>query len=205
MGAHQRLHAGPYKATWLLLGLATLHAIVALVFTRGYLLSRIELPHTGKCIDGRCKQLQQYSKAVVIIVDALRYDFVCGRPSQRQPNAGMLPKTMALVNNTVGAGDERRQRLPLSSWMLAHGLMLLQHALEASVPTSMQLRSILDSCTLPSCCCEPLLHQMLGRCFMSHCHSSRAWSFASSIIMHTSSWRILCWLPALPAAAGDRR
>ena len=102
----ERLLASRYGAARLILGLSLLHALVVLVFTRGYLLSRVELPHTNACPsasrlfegDLGCRALQRYDRAVVIIVDALRYDMVCGTPTARQPNAGAMPRTLALLD-----------------------------------------------------------------------------------------------------------
>jgi hypothetical protein len=45
-----------------------------------------------------------YDRAVVLIIDALRYDFVCERPGPEKPHAGAFPRTMALVADAVRFG-----------------------------------------------------------------------------------------------------
>ncbi|KAI8464250.1 MAG: hypothetical protein J3K34DRAFT_492384 [Monoraphidium minutum] len=116
-----------------LVGLALLHVAAALVFSRGFLLTRVELPDIATCPGPGCPPAHHaanadapaggarppsatpgagappaapaqaaYDRAVILIVDALRFDFVCGNRSAAAPHAGAFPNTMALVSN---AGD----------------------------------------------------------------------------------------------------
>jgi hypothetical protein len=67
-------------ARWALL--AALHVAVAVVFLRGFLLTRLELPDVSAChpLSHSCgaSQPPPYSKLVLLIADAVRHDFLCG-------------------------------------------------------------------------------------------------------------------------------
>ena len=81
--------------------LAVAHAAVILLFLRGFLLTRVELPHTSACAPTGCTH-QQYDRAVVLIVDALRYDFVCApRDQPAKSHQGLLPRTLGLMQRAV--------------------------------------------------------------------------------------------------------
>ncbi|KAF6264465.1 hypothetical protein COO60DRAFT_1624241 [Scenedesmus sp. NREL 46B-D3] len=82
--------------------LTALHVLVALIFLKGFLLTRVELPDTSSCTEVPCNSRPAYSKAVVLIVDALRYDFVCSDGSSPASFQGRFPKTLGLVGS---AGD----------------------------------------------------------------------------------------------------
>lgn len=79
--------------------LSVLHVVVALVFLKGFLLTRVELPDTSSYTAAAGKPA--YSKAVVLIVDALRYDFLCDDGSSAGSYRGRLPKTLGLVGASV--------------------------------------------------------------------------------------------------------
>lgn len=84
-----------------ILGLIVLHVIVALTFLKGFLLTRIELPDVSECSHATCTGRKPYNKAVVLIVDALRYDFVCERSTNASYHRGKLPKTLGYVAAAV--------------------------------------------------------------------------------------------------------
>jgi phosphatidylinositol glycan class O len=94
--------------------LAALHVLVALVFLKGFLLTRVELPDISTCTGVSCSSKPAYSKAVVLIVDALRYDFVCDDGSSTTSFRGRFPRTLGLV----GAAVSRVKLLLCSSWQL---------------------------------------------------------------------------------------
>jgi phosphatidylinositol glycan class O len=81
--------------------LTALHVLVALVFLKGFLLTRVELPDVSSCTEGSCTSKPAYSKAVVLIVDALRYDFVCDDGSATTSFRGRFPKTLGLLRAAV--------------------------------------------------------------------------------------------------------
>eukprot|EP00878_Enallax_costatus_P014400 GHUV01015060.1.p1 GENE.GHUV01015060.1~~GHUV01015060.1.p1 ORF type:complete len:547 (+),score=125.93 GHUV01015060.1:308-1948(+) len=85
------------KLSTKLLGLSFVHIAVCLVFLKGFLLTRVELPDLSQCSPQDCRAEVQYTKAVVLIVDALRYDFVCENSSNDSAYRGKLPKTLAHV------------------------------------------------------------------------------------------------------------
>lgn len=105
------------------MALTALHVAVALVFLRGFLLTRLELPDVSQCHPGAsCSgQPPAYSKAVVLIVDAVRYDFLCGNSSTGMVGVGsLMPKTLELVRASVSVQDTRRpQGQGRSEYMLS--------------------------------------------------------------------------------------
>jgi hypothetical protein len=100
-----------------LLLLTCCQIVVALVFLKGFLLTRIELPDVSQCASPACSsQLPPYGKAVVLIVDAVRYDFLCGKQvAQGELSGSLMPKTLSLVQAGVSASCLRRR----SRWSVA--------------------------------------------------------------------------------------
>ncbi|KAG8945262.1 mannose-ethanolamine phosphotransferase gpi13 [Tulasnella sp. 424] len=63
--------------TWVLVWIFTLHATSLYLFTRGFLLSRLALSDKAICTpSGSCSIPSTHSKAILIIIDALRFDFI---------------------------------------------------------------------------------------------------------------------------------
>lgn len=143
MGGTARRRARHPAAT--LGALALLHVAACLVFSRGFLLTRVELPDVSSCPGPGCVQAPRsppgsepasggdgaapggdvaaagaapraaYDRAVIIIVDALRFDFVCENATAAKPHAGQFPRTMALVERAVSGsarGATRRAGWP---------------------------------------------------------------------------------------------
>lgn len=114
---------------------ALLHVLAALAFSRGFLLTRVELPGVSSCPGAGCPPAAIrarpataatdaaaaavesssggedkaggpiYDRAVILIVDALRFDFVCENSTAAKPFAGRFPRTLALVADDGGGGD----------------------------------------------------------------------------------------------------
>jgi predicted AlkP superfamily pyrophosphatase or phosphodiesterase len=87
-----------------LLLLSVLQALVALLFLKGFLLTRVELPDVAQGVgssssSSSAQQPPPYQKAVVLIVDAVRYDFLCG--TQPDLSGSLMPKTLRLVQAGV--------------------------------------------------------------------------------------------------------
>ncbi|KAG8902560.1 mannose-ethanolamine phosphotransferase gpi13 [Tulasnella sp. 403] len=81
LGAMRRsLHAAsPYNlATLLLLWVFFIHGTSLYLFTRGFLLSRLALDNTSKCEDSTLPAT--HSKAILLIIDSLRFDFITPNP-----------------------------------------------------------------------------------------------------------------------------
>lgn len=92
--------------------LAALHVGVVVLFASGFLLTRVELPDAGRCGQQGCRHHQRYSKAVILIVDALRYDFVCA-PTDGQPlkpHQALFPRTLGIMEGAVSAWRHMRSR-----------------------------------------------------------------------------------------------
>ena len=64
------------KYSWPLLYVAALHVIGIYLFTRGFLLSRLSLPTVSSCPNKNCTLYPTHKRAVVLIIDALRFDFI---------------------------------------------------------------------------------------------------------------------------------
>lgn len=72
----------------LVLVLATFQGLTLYIFSKGFLTARIELPNVSSCSDfadeqqpgtnSSCWAPPKYSKLVLIVIDALRTDFVFG-------------------------------------------------------------------------------------------------------------------------------
>jgi GPI ethanolamine phosphate transferase 3 subunit O len=71
------------SAKWLafsvLLYVLTLHASTLYLFTRGFLLTRLSLPNISSC--STCTLPPTHSRLVLIIIDALRFDFLSPEPA----------------------------------------------------------------------------------------------------------------------------
>jgi phosphatidylinositol glycan class O len=87
--------------------LSSVQVLVALVFLKGFLLTRLELPDVSRqCQGPTCSsQLPTYKKAVVLIVDAVRYDFLCGKDGSTtaQASGSLMPKLLQWVQRGVRA------------------------------------------------------------------------------------------------------
>lgn len=94
--------------------LATVHVLGIALFARGLLLTRVELGDVSPCADpvgmgmssggsDGCWSRSRFRKVVIIIVDALRLDFLLGGG-----NGGVhverLPRLMKRHKDSVGAG-----------------------------------------------------------------------------------------------------
>ncbi|KIM60289.1 hypothetical protein SCLCIDRAFT_1217073 [Scleroderma citrinum Foug A] len=63
---------------WLLL----VHIVGVYLFTKGFLLNRLALHNRASCLEEPCAQLATHKRAVVVIIDALRFDFISNHPPQ---------------------------------------------------------------------------------------------------------------------------
>jgi hypothetical protein len=105
-----------------LLRVALWHVAAILVFVHGFLLTRVELPHVSSCEDAvprpaqlrgdACWGHRAFDRAVIVIVDALRYDFLIrDGHNTSYPYAGLMPRTLATARHAVsGAVHHGRPR-----------------------------------------------------------------------------------------------
>jgi phosphatidylinositol glycan class O len=70
------------KISWPLLYLAALHVAGIYLFTQGFLLSRLSLATISACGDSSCTLRPTHKRAVVLIIDALRFDFLSPNPPE---------------------------------------------------------------------------------------------------------------------------
>lgn len=108
------------SAVAIVLLLATAHLLSVGVFLKGFLLTRLELPNVSGCRDpelsrssqpeptlhqkntsvsGGCWTDKSFDRAAVVIVDALRYDFVFGNAGA--PRGAAMPKLLGLLADAV--------------------------------------------------------------------------------------------------------
>eukprot|EP00879_Flechtneria_rotunda_P018643 GHRR01019565.1.p1 GENE.GHRR01019565.1~~GHRR01019565.1.p1 ORF type:complete len:105 (+),score=3.39 GHRR01019565.1:379-693(+) len=81
--------------------LCILHMVAVCVFLKGFLLTRIELPDVTAPDNHFMGSTPPYSKAVIVIVDAVRYDFVCHSSTELDLISNSMPRTMRLVEAMV--------------------------------------------------------------------------------------------------------
>lgn len=81
-----------------LLWIFFLHLAGIYLFTGGFLLTRLSLPDTTSCSDRSCTLPATHKRAVVLIIDALRFDFLSPHPpnppSQYHHNILTLPREL---------------------------------------------------------------------------------------------------------------
>ncbi|KAL4066306.1 hypothetical protein V8B97DRAFT_1031468 [Scleroderma yunnanense] len=66
----------------LLLWLLLVHVAGVYLFTKGFLLSRLALPNRASCFEEPCTQLATHKRAMVVVIDALRFDFISSHPPE---------------------------------------------------------------------------------------------------------------------------
>jgi len=70
------------KTVSLLLYLTFLHLAGIYLFTRGFLLTRLSLPSVTTCPDSKCTLPPTHKRALLLIIDALRFDFLSPDPPE---------------------------------------------------------------------------------------------------------------------------
>ncbi|CCL98860.1 uncharacterized protein FIBRA_00867 [Fibroporia radiculosa] len=68
------------KGTALLAWVFFVHLTAIYLYTRGFLLTRLSLSEISSCPDGECTLQPTYKRAVVLIIDSLRFDFLTPDP-----------------------------------------------------------------------------------------------------------------------------
>lgn len=68
------------KRLALLLWISFIHIAGIYLFTRGFLLTRLSLPDYTTCSDQKCTLKPLHKRAVFLIIDSLRFDFVTPDP-----------------------------------------------------------------------------------------------------------------------------
>lgn len=89
--------------TWVLVWIFALHAASLYLFTRGFLLSRLALSDKATCsASGPCSLPPTHSKAILIIIDSLRFDFIAptsfNRPDEYHHGVLTLPAELTAQN-----------------------------------------------------------------------------------------------------------
>lgn len=74
------------------------------LYTRGFLLTRLALSDVNRCEDGACTLTPTHQKAVVLVIDALRFDFLSPHPpephSPHHHNVITLPQELSASQPT---------------------------------------------------------------------------------------------------------
>jgi phosphatidylinositol glycan class O len=89
------------RGLFILLWVTFIHLAGIYLFTSGFLLTRLSLSDYTTCFDNSCKLPSTHERAVVLIIDALRFDFVTpDPPSPASPyhhNALTLPRELTAL------------------------------------------------------------------------------------------------------------
>ena len=92
------------KGLSLLLWVFLVHLAGIYLYTRGFLLTRLSLSDTTACQDGSCTVPPSHKRAVVLVIDALRFDFLSPHPpepvSPYHHNVLVLPQELTAVQPT---------------------------------------------------------------------------------------------------------
>jgi phosphatidylinositol glycan class O len=64
----------------LLVWVFLVHLVGIYLFTRGFLLTRLSLPNSSTCSDSGCGVPATHKRAILLIIDALRFDFITPNP-----------------------------------------------------------------------------------------------------------------------------
>lgn len=70
------------KGVLILLWVTLIHLAGIYLYTRGFLLTRLSLSETSSCEDGSCTLPASHKRLVLLIIDALRFDFLSPDPPQ---------------------------------------------------------------------------------------------------------------------------
>jgi len=85
---------------WLLLWVFLAHLAGIYLFTRGFLLTRLSLTDLSSCPNADCTIVPTHKRAILLIIDALRFDFVTSNPpdppSPFHHNILTLPRELTL-------------------------------------------------------------------------------------------------------------
>ncbi|KAJ4479952.1 hypothetical protein J3R30DRAFT_3288193 [Lentinula aciculospora] len=71
----------------LLLWISFVHLAGIYLFTSGFLLTRLALTNVTSCTDGSCTLPATHKRAIVLIIDSLRFDFIAPAPYIPSPNS----------------------------------------------------------------------------------------------------------------------
>ncbi|KAF9222154.1 hypothetical protein BS17DRAFT_709200 [Gyrodon lividus] len=66
----------------LLIWLFLIHCVGIYLFTKGFLLSRLSLSNRNSCAHDACTSLATHKRAVILVIDALRFDFISDHPPE---------------------------------------------------------------------------------------------------------------------------
>ena len=69
-------HAQLLLLCWVFL----IHLAGIYLFTKGFLLSRLSLSNASTCLEKNCGVMPTHRRAIVLIIDALRFDFITPNP-----------------------------------------------------------------------------------------------------------------------------
>jgi hypothetical protein len=87
-----------FKGLAILFWVFFIHLIGIALFTRGFLSTRLSLSEFSNCSNPQCTLPPTYTRAVILIIDALRFDFLSPHPPQPNSpfhhNVLILPREM---------------------------------------------------------------------------------------------------------------
>lgn len=99
---------GPLLAVSILVWIFCLHLAGVFLFSRGFLLTRLSLSNINRCPNGECASLRTHPRLILLVIDALRFDFISPDP----PNP-----TSPFHHNVLTLPQELTRKHPTKSFI----------------------------------------------------------------------------------------
>ena len=127
------------KGLSLLLAVFLVHLAGIYLYTRGFLLTRLSLSDITQCPDGQCTLTPSHKRAVVLVIDALRFDFLSPHPPQ--PVSPYHHNVLVLPQELTALQPSRSFLLEMFSDPPTTTLQRLKGITTGSLPTFMDMGS----------------------------------------------------------------
>ena len=127
------------KGLSLLFWLFFVHLAGIYLYTRGFLLTRLSLPDTTTCDDGTCIVAPSHKRAVVLLIDALRFDFLSPHPPE--PPSPYHHNVLALPQELTATRPEHSLLFEMFSDPPTTTLQRLKGITTGSLPTFIDMGS----------------------------------------------------------------
>ena len=127
------------KGLSLLLVVFLVHLAGIYLYTRGFLLTRLSLSDITQCPDGQCTLTPSHKRAVVLVIDALRFDFLSPHPPE--PVSPYHHNVLVLPQELTALQPSRSFLLEMFSDPPTTTLQRLKGITTGSLPTFMDMGS----------------------------------------------------------------
>ncbi|KAI0696981.1 hypothetical protein C8T65DRAFT_710480 [Cerioporus squamosus] len=123
----------------LLVTVFLVHLAGIYLYTRGFLLTRLSLSDVTTCQDGDCTLAPSHKRAVVLVIDALRFDFVSPHPPE--PPSPYHHNVLVLPQELTASQPSRSFLFEMYSDPPTTTLQRLKGITTGSLPTFMEMGS----------------------------------------------------------------